>query len=60
MNKTDEEFLDEINFLIKSREECRKKKEWKMADEIRNFIFELGIILEDTSFGTIRRLRCQK
>ncbi len=41
----------EIESLIKKREEARKKKDFKKADEIRNDLKKKGIILEDTSQG---------
>ncbi len=41
----------EIKDLIKNREEARKKKDWKKADEIRNSLLKMGIVLEDTSKG---------
>ena len=45
----------EISDLIKKREEYRKKKEWGKADQIRNQLLKEGIILQDTSKGTIWR-----
>lgn len=45
--------LDEnIEQLIKEREEARKQKDFKKADEIRNKLKDMGIVLEDTSKGT--------
>ena len=47
-----EVILDEdIEKLIESRTEARKNKDFKRADEIRNELLELGIILEDTREG---------
>jgi len=43
----------EIEKLIEEREQARKDKNFKRADEIRNYLKEQGIILEDTSDGTI-------
>jgi len=40
-----------VKKLIKKREEARKKGDWKIADEIRIKIKELGFIIEDTSKG---------
>ena len=37
--------------LIRKREEARKRKDWKTADEIREKLREMGIILEDTPEG---------
>jgi len=39
--------------LINEREQARKDKNWKRADEIRNELLEKNIELEDTSSGTI-------
>ncbi len=41
-----------IESLIKKREEARKEKNWALADEIRNKLDSLGVILEDTAQGT--------
>ncbi|MBI5560492.1 MAG: cysteine--tRNA ligase [Deltaproteobacteria bacterium] len=41
-----------VERLIKEREEARKKKDFKRADEIRDELKRQGIILEDTDEGT--------
>lgn len=47
-----EELLDEdIEALIKERQEARKAKNFARADEIRNILQEKGILLEDTREG---------
>ncbi len=47
-----EEVLDsEIEQLIEKRTEARKNKDFKSADEIRDQLKEMGIILEDTPQG---------
>ena len=47
-----EEVLDsEIEQLIEKRTEARKNKDFKTADEIRDQLKEMGIILEDTPQG---------
>ena len=46
--KAEEEILN----LIHLRENLRKEKKFKEADEIRNKLKEMGIILEDTPSGT--------
>jgi cysteinyl-tRNA synthetase len=43
-----EKISKEAEELIRKREEARKKKDWKRADEIRRQIQELGYALEDT------------
>ncbi len=44
--------VQEIERLVKEREEARKARNWKVADEIRDRLKEMGIVLEDTKFGT--------
>jgi cysteinyl-tRNA synthetase len=47
-----EELLDEeVDLLIQDRQDARKNKDFKKADEIRNLLLEKGIILEDTREG---------
>jgi cysteinyl-tRNA synthetase len=41
----------EIDALVQKREEARKAKNWKDADEIRVQLKTMGIVLEDTSQG---------
>jgi len=41
-----------MNFIITSRAEARKKKNWTRADLIRDRLREIGIILEDYAGGT--------
>ena len=41
-----------ITSLINKRLVYRKEKNWQKADDIRNKLTELGIILEDTKSGT--------
>lgn len=40
-----------IKLIIDIRQEARKKKDWTMADRIRDGLKELGITLEDTPQG---------
>ena len=47
----EEELSEEASRLIKEREEARKNKDWKKADEIRNQLSKIGILIEDTSAG---------
>ncbi len=47
-----EEVLDsDIEDMIEKRNEARKAKDFKTADEIRDKLKEMGIVLEDTSQG---------
>lgn len=49
-----EDFIDdEIESLITQRNEARKTKDWTRADEVRLQLDQMGILLEDTSDGTI-------
>lgn len=41
----------EIQELIDKRQQARKEKNWKLADEIRDKLKDMGIILEDTPQG---------
>jgi cysteinyl-tRNA synthetase len=46
------ELLDpEIEELVKQRQQARKDRNWKLADEIRDRLKGMGIILEDTPQG---------
>jgi cysteinyl-tRNA synthetase len=47
----EEELPVEAAKLINEREDARKNKDWKRADEIRNQLSEMGILVEDTSKG---------
>jgi len=49
----DAELQERINRLIEERADARKGKNWQRADEIRNELDKLGIVLEDTSQGTV-------
>ncbi|WP_282926286.1 cysteine--tRNA ligase [Helcococcus kunzii] len=52
--KFNKEILDEeINNLIEERQEARKNKDFKKADEIRDLLLEKGIRLKDTSTGVV-------
>jgi cysteinyl-tRNA synthetase len=48
---------EEIEKLITERNEARRKKNWARADEIRDHLASQGIILEDTSQGTVWRIQ---
>ncbi|MCK4919302.1 MAG: cysteine--tRNA ligase [Candidatus Pacebacteria bacterium] len=43
------EIPDDIKELIKQREEARKNKDWKKADEIRDEIKKRGLVVKDKS-----------
>jgi len=42
----------QIEKLVDERNAFRERKDWGKADKIRNDLEKIGIILEDTSFGT--------
>jgi cysteinyl-tRNA synthetase len=42
-----------IELLISTRQQLRAAKQFKLADEIRTKLVELGIVLEDTPTGTV-------
>ena len=50
-NRKTEALDSEIEALIEKRTEARKAKDFKTADEIRDKLKEMGIILEDTPNG---------
>ena len=47
-----EEISEDIEGLIKERNDARKNKDFAKADEIRNKLKEMGIEIEDTRSGT--------
>lgn len=46
----------EIEKLIAERNEARKNKDWKRADEIREILSQQGILMEDSGTGTSWRV----
>ncbi len=50
-NRVEEVLDSDIEALIEKRTEARKAKDFKTADEIRDKLKEMGIILEDTPQG---------
>lgn len=49
--ETEEKLTEEVENLIRKREEARKSKDFETADEIRDRLKEMGIILEDAPTG---------
>ena len=47
----EDELSKEVEALIEKRQEARKNKDFALADEIRDKLTEMGIILEDTRQG---------
>jgi cysteinyl-tRNA synthetase len=46
-----------IELLISTRTQLRQAKQFQLADEIRNKLDELGIVLEDTPDGTVWKMK---
>lgn len=44
--------IDRINQLIKAREQARINKAWQQADEIRDQLQAMGVVIEDSTIGT--------
>ncbi|NIQ00403.1 MAG: cysteine--tRNA ligase, partial [Nitrospinaceae bacterium] len=44
--------VDQIERLIAERAAARKARNWTKADQVREQLTRLGIILEDTPHGT--------
>lgn len=53
--QSDDAEVAEIEALIKQRNEARASKNWAQADQARDRLNELGIVLEDGAEGTIWR-----
>lgn len=51
-NNTSEVDIEFINSKIEERNEAKKNKNYELADQIRNELLEMGIILKDTREGT--------
>jgi cysteinyl-tRNA synthetase len=55
--KTEEKLPIEVEELIRKREEARKSRDWKTADEIREQLRSMGVIVEDTAQGVKWRVK---
>ncbi|MHC4437549.1 MAG: cysteine--tRNA ligase, partial [Planctomycetota bacterium] len=54
----DDELTDKlVNILIDQRNQARKEKDFAKADELRNRLDEMGIVLEDTPEKTTWRMK---
>jgi cysteinyl-tRNA synthetase len=47
---------DHINRMIRERHEAREQRDWKRADEIRESLASMGIVVEDGPAGTTWRV----
>ncbi len=52
INNTTQVDIEFINSKIEERNEAKKNKNYELADQIRNELLEMGIILKDTREGT--------
>ena len=43
---------DEIEELVKQRDEARANKDWATSDKLRDQLKEMGITIQDTPQGT--------
>ena len=57
LERVADELPDDVEALIRQRDEARAKRDYKRSDDIRRRLLELGVILEDTKEGTIWRRR---
>jgi len=48
---------DHINRMIRERQEVRRQRDWKRADEIRESLASMGIVAEDGPNGTTWRMK---
>ena len=48
---------DHIEKLIQQRTQAKLQKDYQKADELRNEIDSLGVVLEDTANGTVWRIK---
>ncbi|MFY0650036.1 MAG: cysteine--tRNA ligase [Methylophilaceae bacterium] len=48
---------DHIEKLVEKRMQAKKQRDYQKADELRNEIDSLGVILEDTPDGTVWRIK---
>jgi cysteinyl-tRNA synthetase len=53
MNFEEENLTGEARKLIEEREQMRKAGRWKEADEIRDSLSRMGVMITDTSEGTL-------
>lgn len=58
LNKNENQSLETelINLILKLREDLKKEKNYKLADDVRNKLNELGLIIQDSKTGpTVKR-----
>jgi len=52
MDFEEEKLGDEARRLIEERNEMRRTRRWKEADEFRDRLLEMGIVIKDGPTGT--------
>jgi cysteinyl-tRNA synthetase len=57
LGNVDDKFKKKVEALIKKRNQARDAKDWEKADELRDKLSEMDIIIEDTADGTVWRIR---
>ena len=58
--KIDENFTRLVETLIEERNDARKHGKYELADRIRAKLAEAGILLEDTTYGTVWKLKVSR
>jgi cysteinyl-tRNA synthetase len=48
-----QELSEEAQRLIRERDQARANKDWATADRLRNELYAMGIVIEDTPTGTV-------
>lgn len=51
--KTTPDINDETKRLILERQQARDSKDWQRADELRDELLEHGIVVKDTTYGSV-------
>lgn len=51
VQKEEDILADDVERLIEQRQQARKEKNWKLSDEIRDKLKEMGVELQDTPQG---------
>jgi len=51
------EVADEVEALLQERSDARTNKDWSRADEIRDQIKALGVVVKDTADGPVWELQ---
>ena len=49
---SDSSIIDVINQMIKDRDQARVDKEFARADKLREQLYDMGVVIEDSPSGT--------